>query len=140
MFHQIATEKSLKDLNKGTLAENLGIEILEYGDGFIKGKMPVDERTIQPFGILHGGASVAFAETLGSVASFMLVAEGKQVVGLEINANHIRSAKSGKVIGVAKIIHKGNATHVWEVEVKDEQDRLISKGRLTMMIMQKDGK
>lgn len=135
MFHQFATEKHLKDLNKDTLADHLGIEIIEYGDGFIKGKMPVDNRTKQPFGILHGGASVAFAETLGSVASFLLVAEGKQVVGLEINANHLRSVSDGYVYGIVKPIHVGRKTHIWSIEISNDTGKAVCVSRLTCMIL-----
>jgi 1,4-dihydroxy-2-naphthoyl-CoA hydrolase len=135
MFHEIESGKILKIGQRKTLADNLGIEILEYGDGFIKGKMPVDERTIQPFGILHGGASVAFAETLGSIASFLLVQSGKQVVGLEINANHLRSVSDGWVYGVVKPVHVGRKTHIWNIEITNPDGKLVCISRLTCLIV-----
>ncbi|SOE20609.1 1,4-dihydroxy-2-naphthoyl-CoA hydrolase [Spirosomataceae bacterium TFI 002] len=135
MFHEIESGKIRKVGARKTLADNLGIEILEYGDGFIKGKMPVDERTIQPFGILHGGASVAFAETLGSVASFLLVDGDKQIVGLEINANHLRSVSEGWVYGVVKPIHVGRKTHIWSIEITNEEGKMVCVSRLTCMVI-----
>jgi 1,4-dihydroxy-2-naphthoyl-CoA hydrolase len=121
--------------HKGTLAEALGIEITLARPGHMEATMPVDQRTIQPMGLLHGGASVALAETLGSLGSFLLVKhENKAPVGLEINANHIKSAKKGLVKGVATAIHQGRRTHIWHIEIKDEEQNLICISRLTVMI------
>jgi len=120
---------------KGTLAEALGIVITLAKPGHLEATMPVDHRTIQPMGLLHGGASVALAETLGSMGSFLLVKDLNQApVGLEINANHLRSASQGFVFGKAIIIHQGKRTHVWSIEIVDEQQRLLCTSRLTVMI------
>jgi len=104
-----------------TLNAHLGIEFIEIGDDYLKAKMPVDHRTHQPMGLLHGGASVALAETLGSSGAYLAVdASQYNVVGLEINANHIRGVRSGFVIGTARPLHMGKTTHVWEIRITDE--------------------
>jgi len=133
-----ATLDQLKDRSKNTLAEHLGIDYLEIGDDYLKAKMPVDHRTKQPAGLLHGGASVVLAETLGSIAATLCVnIEKKMVVGLEVNANHIRPVSDGWVIGVAKPIHIGNSTQIWEIKIYNEQDKLICISRLTVAIIDK---
>jgi 1,4-dihydroxy-2-naphthoyl-CoA hydrolase len=133
-----ATLDQLKDRSKNTLAEHLGIVYLEIGDDYLKAKMPVDHRTKQPAGLLHGGASVVLAETLGSIAATLCVnVERKMVVGLEVNANHIRPVSNGWVIGVAKPIHIGNSTQIWEIKIYNEQDKLICISRLTVAIIDK---
>lgn len=120
------------------MADHLGIEFLEISKTIVKAKMPVDHRTVQPFKILHGGASVALAETLGSVAAFMNIDEEKYVpVGLDINANHIRSVRSGFVYGITKPLHIGKSTHVWEIKITDEDEKLVCMTRLTMAIIDK---
>jgi 1,4-dihydroxy-2-naphthoyl-CoA hydrolase len=130
--------EDLHPLGKGTMGEYIGIEWVEIGADFLKAKMPVDHRTIQPYGLLHGGASVTLAETIGSVASALVVDKEKlYCVGLEINANHIRSAREGFVIGTAMPLHLGKTTHVWEIKIKDEQDKLICVSRLTVAIIPK---
>lgn len=127
------TLDQLKERSKNTLVEHLGIEYLEIGDDYLKAKMPVDHRTTQPAGILHGGASVALAETLGSIAAGLCVdREMKTIVGLEINANHIRPVTDGWVTGVTKPIHVGNTTQVWEIKIYNEQDKLVCVSRLTV--------
>jgi 1,4-dihydroxy-2-naphthoyl-CoA hydrolase len=127
------TLDQLKERSKNTLAEHLGIEYLEIGDDYLKAKMPVDHRTKQPAGLLHGGASVALAETLGSIAAALCInREKKRIVGLEINANHIRPVTDGWVTGVTKPIHVGNTTQVWEIKIYNEQDKLICVSRLTV--------
>lgn len=124
------------EMGKGTMAEAIGIEITEIGDDFVTGKMPVDSRTKQPFGLLHGGASAAFAETLGSIAGTMLVSDqGKQAVGLNINCNHVRSAKSGWVYGKATPVKIGKKIHLWSIEIKDQQGRLICSSQLTLAVI-----
>lgn len=132
---------SVADINpigKGTMAEYIGIEFVEVGDHYLSATMPVDYRTCQPYGLLHGGASVALAETIGSVASAMVVDhEQFNCVGLEINANHIRSARQGKVTGKASPLHIGGSTHVWEIRITDEQHKLICVSRITVAIMKK---
>jgi 1,4-dihydroxy-2-naphthoyl-CoA hydrolase len=121
-----------------TMAEHLGIEWTEIGDDYIKIKMPVDERTKQQYGLLHGGASCVLAETAGSVASHLVVDSSKySCVGLEINANHIRSARQGYVYGVATPLHLGANTHVWDVKIYDEMQKLICIARLTVAILNK---
>jgi 1,4-dihydroxy-2-naphthoyl-CoA hydrolase len=120
-----------------TIMGFLGIELTERGDDYLKGTMPVDHRTHQPMGILHGGASVVLAETLGSTATGMCLDLSKEYcVGLDINANHIRVVRSGVVTGVAKPIHRGRSTHVWEINIVDEQQRMVCVSRITMAILQ----
>jgi 1,4-dihydroxy-2-naphthoyl-CoA hydrolase len=122
----------------GGLQKHLGIEFTEIGPDYLRGRMPVDERTHQPFGILHGGASVALAETLGSVGAGLVIDRSKYTcVGQEINANHIRAISSGFVIGTARPVHLGRRSHVWEIRITDEQDRLICISRLTMFIIER---
>ena len=124
-----------------TMIDNLGIEFLEVGDDYVKARMPVDRRTIQPFGLLHGGASVALAETLGSVAANLCVdREKKMCVGLEVNANHLRPVPNGFVYGVARPVHVGDATQVWEIRILNEQDKLVCISRLTLANLDKQGK
>lgn len=121
-----------------TMIEHIGIKITRVGDDFLEGTMPVDRRTMQPMGILHGGASVALAETLGSLAAnFVIDPQKKYCVGLDINANHIRSAKKGLVKGVAKPLHLGSSTQVWTIEIKDEENRIVCISRLTMAVLNK---
>lgn len=117
---------------------HLGIEFTRIGDDFIEAKMPVDTRTQQPMGLLHGGASVTLAETLGSMAAACCIDRGIQyVVGLDINANHIKSAKSGYVFGTTRPIHIGKRTHVWEIKIVNEQQELICVSRITMAVIDK---
>jgi 1,4-dihydroxy-2-naphthoyl-CoA hydrolase len=119
------------------MQNHIGIEMLELGTDYLRGRMPVDERTRQPFGILHGGASVALAETLGSVAANLVVDRSKlRCVGQEINANHIRSITEGWVIGTARPLHLGRRSHVWEIRITDERERLVCISRLTMAIVE----
>lgn len=119
------------------LAHHLGIEFIELGPDYIKGRMPVDDRTRQPHGILHGGASVALAETLGSIGAGLVVDRTKfRCVGQEINANHVRAIASGWVIGTARPLHIGRRSHVWEIRITDERDRLVCISRLTMAVLE----
>ena len=128
--------KNINLMGKGTIAEVIGMEITSVEEGLVKGKLPVDERTHQPYGLLHGGASVVLAETLGSIGSHFLVSEsGKGAVGIEINANHVRSVRSGWVYGTATIVHRGGKLHVWSIVIKDEEERLVCTSRLTVMIV-----
>jgi len=132
-------EINLDLINKSaekSLVSLIGIKITEVGDNFIKGTMPVDEKTHQPFGVLHGGASVVLTETLGSIAGNLAVNEGVFCVGLEVNANHISKVSSGYVTGVAKPLHLGNATQVWEIKVVSDKNRLVCVSRLTLAIIQ----
>jgi 1,4-dihydroxy-2-naphthoyl-CoA hydrolase len=123
------------DLNN-TLLGSLGIEITDLQKGKVTATMPVDERTRQPFGLLHGGASVALAETVASVGAFELVdKENEVVVGLEINANHIRAKKDGVVTAVGTVMHQGRTTMVWDIKITDEEDQLICISRCTMAVI-----
>ncbi len=132
---------SLTQLNNTkhqTMVTHLGIEFTGIGDDFLEATMPVDHRTIQPMGLLHGGANVALAETLGSLAASLTVDQEKQgVVGLEINANHLKSVRSGKVKGIARPIHLGKSTQVWEIKIFNEAEQLCCISRLTMAILDK---
>lgn len=128
--------EKINALSQNTLVETLGIEITEVGERFICGKMPVDARTHQPMGILHGGASVALAETLGSIgASLQVDTATKACVGLEINANHLRPARNGFVYGRATAIHIGRKTQVWEIKITNEDDSLVCISRLTVAVI-----
>jgi 1,4-dihydroxy-2-naphthoyl-CoA hydrolase len=122
--------------NSNSLVEHLGMRVTEIGEDFVRGTMPVDKRTIQPFGLLHGGASVALAESLGSLGANLVLEAGKEMaVGLDINANHVRTATSGLVIGTARPLHLGRSTQVWEIRIEDEQQELICISRLTMAVI-----
>ena len=122
----------------GTMVEHIGITISEIGDNFLSGAMPVDHRTTQPMGILHGGASLALAETLGSLAASLVIDNDKKYcVGLDINANHIRSVNKGFVTGTAKPLHIGSSTQVWSIEISNEEGRLVCISRLTMAVLDK---
>ena len=123
---------------RDSLPKHLGIEFTEIGADFLRGRMPVDERTKQPYGILHGGASVALAETLGSTAAGLVVDPDKyRVVGQEINANHVRAVSEGFVVGTTRPFHIGRRSHVWEIRIADEQDRLVCISRITMFVVEK---
>jgi 1,4-dihydroxy-2-naphthoyl-CoA hydrolase len=138
MFPEEATLDKLNSINQNTLVEQLGIMITEVGEDFIKGTMPVDHRTRQPLGLLHGGASVALAETLGSIgATITLNPKEQYAVGLDINANHIRAVKAGVVTGIAKPLHLGRKTQVWEIKISNEANQLVCISRLTMAVMDK---
>ncbi len=124
--------------SKNTLLETLDIQITEIGDNFLKGTMPVDHRTVQPYGILHGGASVSLAESLGSVAAYLTVdPEIYVTVGQEVNANHIRPVTSGRVTGIAKPVHIGRTSQVWSIEITNEAGKLVCISRLTMAVVEK---
>lgn len=122
--------------NRNTLVDHLGMRVTEVGDDFVRGTMPVDARTCQPFGLLHGGASVALAESLGSLAANLtLDVAAEMAVGLDINANHIRAVTAGHVVGTARVLHRGRTTQVWEIRIEDEQQNLICISRLTMAVV-----
>jgi 1,4-dihydroxy-2-naphthoyl-CoA hydrolase len=138
IFNSGVTLESLNKLSDNTMVSHLGIEFTRIGDDFLEAKMPVDSRTHQPLGLLHGGASVTLAETLGSLAATLCVDhETKYCVGLDINANHIKSVKSGYVFGIAKPIHIGKRTHVWEIRIVNEIKELICVSRITMAVIDK---
>ena len=124
--------------NKGTLMEQLGIEYLEIKDGYVKAQMPVDHRTKQPFDILHGGASLALAETVASLGSALLVdLNNFDIRGASVTSNHVGAVRSGVVFGEARIIHRGKMTHVWDVDIKNEQGVRASIARVTVMVVPK---
>lgn len=126
----------LQHLAENTLGGHLGMEFTEIGEDFLKGRMPVDHRTRQPYGLLHGGASVALAETIGSVGAAYVVDPNKYIaVGLEINANHVRGVREGYVTGTARPAHIGKTTQVWEIRITDDRDKLVCISRLTVAIL-----
>lgn len=128
----------LNEMSKNTMLPHIGIEFTELGDDYLKATMPVDHRTYQPMGLLHGGASAALAESLGSFASHLVVDSTKfDCVGLEINANHIRPKTEGTVTGITHPIHLGSKTHIWEIKIEDERGKLICISRLTMAVLPK---
>jgi len=138
LFNSGITLERLNQLSDNTLVAHLGIEIIAIGEDFIEAKMPVDHRTHQPLGMLHGGASVALAETLGSIAATCCVDINTQYcVGLEINANHIKSVRDGFVYGVTRPIHIGKKTQVWEIKITDEKKQLTCISRITMAVIDK---
>ncbi len=131
-------EFEIDELNlfsKESIVGNTGIEFLEKGKDFISATMPVDKRTKQPLGILHGGASAVLAETLGSTASYMTLDDSSYSVGLEIKANHLKSVSKGRVKGVVKPVHLGKTTQVWDISIENEKSELICVSRLTMLIL-----
>ncbi len=137
-FNKNFSLPNLKPLGPNTMGEHLGMEWVEVGNDFLKMKMPVDNRTKQPYGILHGGASCALAETVGSIASHFIIDPEKFIcVGLEINANHVRSAKSGYVTATCTPLHIGASTHVWDIKIIDDKEKLICISRLTVAILKK---
>jgi 1,4-dihydroxy-2-naphthoyl-CoA hydrolase len=137
-FNKVLIADHFKVMNDKTMGQHIGISFSEVGPDFLKATMPVDHRTQQPYGLLHGGASCVLAETLGSVASAMVIDPEKFIcVGLEINANHVRSARSGFVTGTCTPIHIGASTHVWDIKIHDEREKLICVSRLTVAILKK---
>lgn len=123
--------------SKNTLMETLEIEFIDAGEDFLVAKMPVNPRIHQPMGLLHGGASVALAESVGSAASMLFInPEESEIRGIEISANHLRSIKEGIVFGTARIVHRGRTLHLWEIKITDEEGRLISLCKLTNMVLQ----
>ncbi len=129
--------KQLNDLCRGTFISFLGIEFLNAGNDFIEAQMPVDNK-LQPRGLLHGGASLALAETIASGGSYLLVDPEKyDVLGLQVSGNHLSSVSEGTLHAHADIIHRGNSTHVWDVKIKGDNDKLISVTRVTIMIVKK---
>ena len=136
LFNPNLTLEMLNNMFAKTMMEHIGIEITRFGEDFIEARMPVDHRTHQPMGLLHGGASVTLAETLGSMASVCCLDINKQYcVGLEINANHIKSVREGFVTGITKPIHIGKKTQVWEIRITNEQQELVCISRITMAVI-----
>ena len=130
--------EKMSNLNQNTMATAIGLELTDIGNDYVCGKIPVDRRTIQPFGFLHGGASVALAETLGSIAGQMQVDPEKEIVlGIEINANHIKSVRKGWVYGKASPIKIGKKIHVWEIQITDAEKNVVCISRLTLAVLKK---
>ena len=125
----------LTDNARDTAISHLGIEFTEVGDDFLRGRVPVDARTVQPFGLLHGGVSVVLAETLGSVGAMYASPEGHRAVGLDINANHLRAATAGWVTGTARPVHRGRTTQVWQIDMINDAGELTCVSRLTVSIL-----
>ncbi len=137
-FNKSLTLPELTPLGPGTMGEWLGMEWVAIGDDYLKMRMPVDHRTKQPYGILHGGASCSLAETIGSIASHYVIDNERFIcVGLEINANHVRSAREGYVTATCTPLHLGSSTHVWDVKIHDDGGKLICVSRLTVAILKK---
>ena len=136
MFAEYITPEKLNQLNSGTLMETIGIEFTEVGEDYLEARMPVDERTFQPMKLLHGGASMALAETVGSCASACLVDLNEYaVVGSEISGSHIKSARSGYVKGRAYLLHRGKSSHIWEIKITDDSGALLNVSRVTNRIL-----
>lgn len=138
MFDPSVTVEILNKMGRGTMLEHIGIEFTEIGEDYIKAKMPVDHRTHQPYGLLHGGASLTLAETLGSVAAHVAVNNPDYyTVGQEINANHLGSVRSGFIYGITKPVHIGKRSHVWSIEITNEEGKLICISRITIAVIEK---
>jgi 1,4-dihydroxy-2-naphthoyl-CoA hydrolase len=136
IWFQEYTLEELREIRKGTLADHIGIRITEIGPDYVRGTMPVDERTYQPLGMLHGGASVVLSETLGSLAANMVTDPAKNsCVGAEVNANHLRPARSGVVTGTARPVHIGRSLQVWQTEIVNTDGQLVCISRLTMVVL-----
>jgi len=135
LFHRSTSVEHLNALSRGTAIESLGIVFTAIGENHLSATMPVDTRTVQPYGLLHGGSSVLLAETLGSSAGNLCVPEGSMCVGVEINANHLRGVRDGIVTGTARPLHVGGRTQVWEIRIEDERGRLACISRLTLAVV-----
>ena len=135
IWKQPVSIETLTAIHRDTTVAHLGIEFLEVGDDFIRARAPVDARTRQPYGILHGGISVVLAETLGSCGAASALPPGFRAVGLDINANHLRSVSEGWVIGTARPVHTGRTTHVWHIDLVNEKGQLTCVSRITMAIL-----
>ena len=135
LWKQTPSLEQINAMFRGTLGESLGIRIVELGEDFVRGTLPVDARTHQPYGLLHGGASVLLAETLGSSAGNLCVGEDSLCVGIEINANHLLAVRAGTVEGTARALHVGRSTQVWEIRITDDGGRLACVSRLTLAVV-----
>ena len=131
------TPEALTEHGRRSLSGYLGIRVTEIGADFLRATMPVNEHTQQPFGVLHGGASVALAETVGSLAAMLCIDPAYLALGQDINANHVRSVSAGLVTATARPFHLGRSSHVWHIEIRDEQDRLVCVSRLTMAVVER---
>jgi 1,4-dihydroxy-2-naphthoyl-CoA hydrolase len=136
IWKQDISVERLTASNANSAVSQLGIEFLEVGDDFIRARVPVDRRTVQPYGLLHGGVSVTLAETLGSCGAAYSVPEGHRAVGLEINANHLKGTSEGWVTGIARPLHRGRSTQVWQIELRNDAGELTCMSRITMAMLQ----
>ena len=135
VFRPGSSLEALNAMSRGTAMEPLDIVFTELGDDFLRATMPVDTRTRQPYGLLHGGASALLAETVGSSAGMLCVGEDEGVVGIEINANHLRGVREGRVTATARPLHLGRQTQVWDIRIEDERARLVCVSRLTLAVI-----
>lgn len=135
IWKQAISVEQLTASNVNCAVSHLGIEFLEVGDDFIRARVPVDSRTTQPYGLLHGGVAVTLAETLGSCGAAWCVPAGQRVVGLDINANHLKSVKTGWVTGTTRPVHIGRTTQVWQIEMRDDEGALTGVARITMAVL-----
>ena len=135
IWKQVISLDRINGWSANTMMETLGIRFTEIGDDWLRGTMPVDHRTHQPYGLLHGGASVVLAETLGSSAAMLSLDPSEVAVGLDINANHIRGVRSGTVTGTARMLHIGRTTQVWEIRIESEEGALVCISRITMAVV-----
>ena len=135
LWKQAISVEALQAFSVNTAVSHLGIEFMEVGDDFIRARVPVDARTVQPYGLLHGGVSVVLAATLGSCGAAFAVPEGYRAVGLDINANHLKGASSGWISGTARPVHIGRTTHVWAIELHNDAGELTCVSRITMAIL-----
>jgi 1,4-dihydroxy-2-naphthoyl-CoA hydrolase len=139
IFDKVKILQNCNDISKNTLMETLEIEFIDVGKDFLKAKMPVNSRIHQPMGLLHGGASVALAESVGSAASMLFVdSENQEIRGIEISANHLRSKKEGTVFATARILHQGKTIHLWEIKIEDEEGKLICLCKLSNIVLYKN--
>jgi uncharacterized protein (TIGR00369 family) len=137
IWKNLLSVEEMNTLHLGTMVEHVGIRFTERGDDFVRGTMPVDGRTRQPYGLLHGGASVVLAETLGSMGAAMCIDAEDQCVGQEINANHVRAARTGSVTGTARPVHRGGRTQVWIIDIVNEAGKLVCTSRLTVAVIKR---
>lgn len=135
IWTQAISVEALDSIHLGTAVAQLGMEFLEVGDDFIRARVPVDSRTRQPYGLLHGGVSVVLAETLGSCGAAYSCPPGHRAVGLDINANHLKGTTSGWVTGITRPVHRGRTTHVWQIDLHNDAGELVCVSRITMAIL-----
>jgi uncharacterized protein (TIGR00369 family) len=135
IWKQDISLQTLTAVSENTAVSHLGIEFVEVGDDFLVARVPVNRQTCQPYGLLHGGVSVVLAETVGSIGAAFCVPEGTRVVGLDVNANHLRGVSQGWVTATARPVHIGRSTQVWHIDLRDDQDRMVCIARLTMTVL-----
>jgi 1,4-dihydroxy-2-naphthoyl-CoA hydrolase len=138
IWKQLPNPELINRTSVGSMANHLGIEITEAGDDYLRARMPIDHRTQQPMGLMHGGASATLAETLGSIAGLLTLDEDHYALGLELNISHLRAVKEGQVIGTARPVKLGRTIQVWEIRVHDASERLVSISRLTLVVREGD--